>query len=694
MHDFELWLDESGSFKEDNLILKNDRMPSLVGGLLFDCSKDLSEILALAPSDGSHATENTNVQESFDRVMSLAQKDIRFVVFQNREKMLIVDDKITYLNVITEGIIQLIEKLKSENGDEIHLKILAAERRDNPLSDRINQEAGITGAYEKIRESEYIKRLREKIIIEGLSRNIGDTEWELVLGSAKHDPKLLLCDQICNMIFTKDTKVRRVLGNEQSDALNAILDDNNKTIQFSVLPNIQRRTFQQYISEYMIGQAIAYICQIEDDRILSECMGTAVDIVKKRSGKGMSLQYAIMQNIFQQIVTESRDFGRCVRMLKNIRSCFIDRIETNLPGYDDRQFRYMKFDISFCLLTVYTHIGDLKSAEDCINECEKLISDLPRDWEFLAYEMKYLLRKIIHQINQFDYEGAEVSCGEAIEKAEKIKEAMELADEDHEGHFTELAKAYGTMAQIKASLPGRETEAREYSDLAINEFYTVSDKQRQYMYRIYIEALLGNESGALKSLKQSLRLPKTADLERIAAALDQKVPGIVYSRATAMRLVAEGKRRGFASADKIYQAMVKQDFFADLRKLTDQEIEAKGHPLEYFYWKQADYAVMTGQKKLAFTSFDRAAKICFYNKEETTMEAIGISVLLEKYAYCLRIGDSRKQSVKRAVEKQLKHFYNQKLPERLADLYRGIDLTSQDPDTYTKRASLVSRALI
>ena len=41
MRPFELWLDESGSFDKDNLILKNDKMPSLVGGLLFDCSKDL-----------------------------------------------------------------------------------------------------------------------------------------------------------------------------------------------------------------------------------------------------------------------------------------------------------------------------------------------------------------------------------------------------------------------------------------------------------------------------------------------------------------------------------------------------------------------------------------------------------------------------------------------------------------------------
>lgn len=149
--------DESGSFSEDNLLLDN-RMPSHVAGILYDSANPIDPIIGCAPEVGFHSTEQEDANILYEKFMEIAEKNIRFIIFQNKERLLLVDDKITYLNVLTEGIVQLLKRLKNIYG-EFKLTILIAKRTDNPQIKEDTEKYGSNGYITLIKKNEYVKRL-------------------------------------------------------------------------------------------------------------------------------------------------------------------------------------------------------------------------------------------------------------------------------------------------------------------------------------------------------------------------------------------------------------------------------------------------------------------------------------------------------------------------------------------------------
>ena len=123
---FNLWLDESGDFRNDDKKKKNE-LPSLVGGILTEGGSFSDQaVQSILPEEGTyHSVERNDQLDRFRRIREklFVNRNNRFVVFNNQECVMIVDNNLTYLNIIAEGILQLIKDLKTRYGN-IRLNIL------------------------------------------------------------------------------------------------------------------------------------------------------------------------------------------------------------------------------------------------------------------------------------------------------------------------------------------------------------------------------------------------------------------------------------------------------------------------------------------------------------------------------------------------------------------------------------------
>src|SRR5699024_4428711 len=123
---------ESGEFKYDD---NKRRNPSLVGGVLVKRG-DITEASAerFIGRKTIHYTELNDGAENMRLLEWVKQNKGEFVVFQNKERVKIIDGDTTYLNVLAEGIIRLLSHLSAVHQDFM-LRILIATRKNMEIEE-------------------------------------------------------------------------------------------------------------------------------------------------------------------------------------------------------------------------------------------------------------------------------------------------------------------------------------------------------------------------------------------------------------------------------------------------------------------------------------------------------------------------------------------------------------------------------
>lgn len=683
MKQFELWVDESGSFSEDNLLLDN-RMPSHVAGILYDSANSIDPIIGCAPEVGFHSTEQEDANILYEKFMEIAEKNIRFIIFQNKERLLLVDDKITYLNVLTEGIVQLLKRLKNIYG-EFKLTILIAKRTDNPQIKEDTEKYGSNGYITLIKKNEYVKRLSEKLLLIGKRESVLENCWNIELGSAKEDKKLLLCDVVSNVFFTKDTKIKKRCSADAASMVNNIYNDDGKTWSFSVLEDPISADFYYLMSESKVGEAVSLLCQDKDERKIENRMKLVQKQLAEMSTKHIELQYRTISNLIQYYLTNSKDYQKCLLLLMNLEKFFVPALKSVERDRSDWFSPQLSFDIRFCMDTVYDHLGDIHNSKICEEICDQILQKLPRNWDYIMYLMKYQLRKINTQINLFDFEKAESNCSSLIAQNINIKEAIELAgdgsgDKLFNVKFPELAKSLNTRLQIRSlmirNIHTIYDEAIKDLDAALKEFQSFQEKKRVYSNAIRIETEMGNEQNAL------LLLCKMFDVEMATRETDAKTSfrtilsdKIVdeYDLMTYIRLMSEGDLRGFKCSKEMYDTL--KNFNAML-KFTNSP---STHPYEIICWKYASYIMRIGNYREAVKYYDIASDICF-STNMPTMMCIGLGIEFEKYAYALLQNDSNCYKYYRSIQKHYNKIQDLSLPCTMANLFGPLPDNTKNSD--------------
>lgn len=656
MKEYELWLDESGEFKNDKEeIKKTNYNPSLIGGILFN-KKDFSENQAqkLIGEERIHSNkENLNVV--FEKFKEIAERAVTLVEISNDECISVIDSNLTYQNIMAEGLIQVLSKLKERNGNKnIKLNILIAQRGDCTEENK-NKKV--------VTPEQYKERIIERMILEGYKKGIPESLWEINIADAKIDKRLMVADIICNSFLTRNTKFR----GDKGDYINTIRDDENRTWKFSVFEPSLETTINQLLLEGRLGEAVIVLCQSPNKQYIMKKMSDISSFMENRGYEDIHLQFMIISSRITHYTKIERKYSECLALLDNMLKYWIPLVKKLDTNWSREIAEIMELDFYIQKYTIYTHQGALKKTNECEEHCEKLFEVKRKmNVESLEYLLMYTNRKITNKINLFDFEGALKDSNNLVERCEKISEALSLSDEGIIS-FDELGKALGTRAQIHMFMIRKKSDAYQLAQedvkKAMEEFKNPSDIRRQQIYLTQIHTEAKEYDKALETLCEG-----GSNLQQCLKNAESN-PFEAYAY---IRLMSEGKRNRWEKADVMYEELKKTQIISDLKKVHELE-----HPYEVIFWKLGSYyAHCDGCNMEAMEFFSEALSDSL--EDRLTINVICFAVELERYAFVLKEDLTNRKKFQIELKKHFKIFKTKKTPDSIQDLYKNIDLEKKD----------------
>lgn len=622
----ELWLDESGDFNNQSNLR---RSPSLVGGILIE-KKMLNErdIIKILEADYVHSNEikGSEFGEYAVRVISqISENGGCPIIFQNEERLEIIDGSTTYLNVLSEGIIQLIQLLNAEY-NKVSLDIIIAVRLE------VEEQANAPGKI--IKEKEYIKRIEEKIIL-GLARKTiynSNFDWNVQLLSARKDPRLMVADVVCNSWLTKESS--KFISNREK-----LLDLYQEKYYFSVLSNMFDVNIKQLLSENNLTEAIYSLYISDSGSNRSDILKIILKRMKILDDKGRSVQLENLTAKIGIIIKIQKDYSTSKILLNRIANELFPLMDEY--DIDEDVFR---LNIYLYLLTIYTHEGDIQNSDRLIKVCDTTFIRFAGRWESLDYFFILKLRKIIHLINCFDFKNAEIELTSIISATKDMKDVFSIIDglDELYGNIKSdiLGKALGTRILTRCHLIRGNQDlyscSIEDSEIAMEEFLLNSDIKRQWQYRSQIECEYGNYSGALGWLLGKNKF-FIEDLDIIDNFFNNILEIRSSSRAYDLMHYVRIMTESFIGGEENFSEMMYDKFMKNSDLIIKMiEDENGNHPFEIIHWKLGTYHGFKGNTNASVKYYDNAIKICFLKKERWTMMGIGLGILAEKASMLYR----------------------------------------------------------
>ena len=589
MQKFDLWLDESGDFQDEG---KAERWrPSLVGGLLVT-DKKINEAKANQILGKKRTNETVHFVDEKDssraiKVLQACKKNgAEFVIFQNLERMKVIDDVTTYLTVLSEGIVQLLLTLTAKCG-EFELDIYIATRKDTVRNTGI------------ISKEEYTHRLQEKIVLDLAKRNLyrpGNRKWgyKISFGDARYDSYLQLADCVCNTYLTQDAKK---FDDEQKGRVKELF---TKQMQvYSILRNQTLDNIKDLIVKGNYGEALFLIC-FEKDAQVEQKYTELTHMIVDRLG---DLDIHAIKNNLDQVTTRidtilkyDKTYTATEEALQKIQNIFIPLMKDH-SKYAVPEF---SFDIALYLYTIYTHKGSVKGYQQdeiCLEEMQHIEDMFSR----LKCFYKYSNRRSIHLKNMFDIDGGRKAVTNVIRITEQMLEALSLVDsieqaisKEEKRKNNELAKAYGTRLQFWPLL-WDQNPLDEYLIAAESDYYSAlenfsveSDKERQHLYFSQIKNLSKDFSGAIALVLKSAGIEYNDDEKKIDEFLRKikvsEFKYVAYKYLAYFKTMAYAKEHRDPMGDVLYKKLkntgiVVKDFYE----------KYNGYPVNMIYWFYAEY---------------------------------------------------------------------------------------------------------
>lgn len=693
MRSFELYLDESGQFIDE----KNAICPSLIGGILV---KKGNISIEQAQNIMKKAVEN--VDKKYVHINDIAQKDKKLagkvaleimqqiknipayiVIFENNELLDFEDDKLLYLNIIAEGIVNLLEKLSLEKADPIELNVIAAVRRDLEIDDNKTV----------IEMEEYSKRIKERIYMKIAENNIflsRNCKVNFELSSARKNDKLKISDVVCNSRLTRNSSKFDAEGKKILESI----FDNSKYI-FNVFRADIQKKLSNYLLQNNIVDAIFLLSENDDEKIRKELTSLIINNINTMPISNLRIQLELLSLKIRSIIDVHRNLLLCKKFLLNLQENIIPNIKVK-----DYIINKLKLDVSLYVLTIYTHLGDNIKSKKQIDISNEALKEITGSWEFFEYYYILKIREAIYYNTCFNHKMTVQILTEAIDKYEMILKTMESIDEFGTIKSDTLAKAVGTRLQAYTSLitnntnPNIKTEYYEKgikdSEYAISQFISNVDKKRQYQYRCMLEISMGNFDEALKYLMKVVGLSER-DFDKFINLLsnisDFSKNFILVNYLEIMQYAINNNK--IEIGEKMFEAFknnksLYNEFVIETEK-DEALFENKSkivnvHPFEFIYWKLARY-YKNSNKYLANIYYDLAIKICDEINEPT------VSVLeLAIQADMLTISSNINEDKKKLIFKYNLIMQNEKYADiheflnKLKDEFEYIELSDNISD--------------
>lgn len=640
---FKLWLDESGDFKDEGKAKKWN--PSLVGGVLCDAealNKNIVEEIIVEKS--FHATENNSVKRNIEILNQVLENNCRLVVFENVKKINIVDSDITYINIFAEGLVKLIQKLLSENS-AIEIDIVKARRKFVEHESETNL----------ITKEEYLYRIEERITLWLIKLGIDKSKikWDLELGDARYDKRLMISDAICNTYNTRTAWKFK----DYKDQLKKIID-NYETI--SVLCNNSEDAIKELIIKDNITDAILEYVSNENiygnkgiqELIINRINGLNPELVKS--------QLNILGEKIELLVNQEREFDLSEVILERLNKEFIDSLEETVINTKE-----LRYQILIGLVSLYTHRGEGEKAKQYVETIEEFIKCTTINEEDMDRIIRVKNKLAVLLNDEFDYFGSIKLLDELISVVEENQKAVASRSAKLLGREVALDQDNGN--EVLGKLLGTRLQARKFasridkkelnqaildSDRAISIFKNTTGYFRHLQYRVELETEAGNYDEALKILAKSISKSDSEELS-IETVVENMVNNGEIDEFSLMhycRLMGEAAIAESPIANQMFRALKKKIDDIDLFKEEINEKSKNNHPLEIIHWKLATYYAVNNKNREALKNYNKAIKRIKYSEKSEVRESIGLAILCEKAHYMKIAGNSFKDEYKKTLD--------------------------------------------
>src|SRR5690625_3287678 len=548
--ELELWLDESGDFDRDDQNRKLN--PSIVGGVLVK-KGDITEEMArgIIGKDYVHFNEELG-DAHIELLQQIKRANGEFVIFENKERVQIIDSDTTYLNVLAEGIVRLLSHLAAIHRDfKLHIIIAT----------RLNTETrrGI------IDVREYEHRLRERIIV-GIAKNIltrqSKWEYDISFADARYDVRIMLADGVCNAYLTRTAKLK--FTDEQRKQIKQFYSEQ---YIYSFYEHSRKMNMEQLLADRNISEVV-FECYLESNAdIREQYLSLALDILADLDEYWQTYHLRTISTKIDMFIRLDRNYEYIKPVLIALQNDFLPKLAAR-----NIDIPFFALDVILYLYSLYTHEGSTEALEQDRLFMKKLkdVHDIMLKFDY--YNM-YKLRQAINQKNLFDINGSIENGTQAIQVLEEMVALLDMIDDGKiategngvmEDRFEALGKAYGTRGQGYAMLIHQDKANLERAindfDEALTHFELKRDQERQHLYKIQAYAEAEMIDDAIQSLYDALFIKRGDEpFYDICSSLQkQRITPHIYKYHAYFKILATAVNiNDIELADKMYDAFIK-----------------------------------------------------------------------------------------------------------------------------------------
>jgi hypothetical protein len=650
-----LFLDESGRFEGKS------KSRSVVGG--FFIADDA------IPDDLKTFFTNFNLQsETFhactikdkelytniiDSLIDLCKKkNIIPLIFIPQRGFFIIDDVITYLNVLIDGIVQFI-KSNTRLLQNVSKLIIAIEHR-----------VGLS-------KYEYDKRIKEAIekaiVITPVNKNI---KFQIKIENKK-DNMLQIADAIVHTFY-------RIDGNYYDESISKDTVGRFKEwiepykIYIHTRENITTK-IMDLMNDGLYEYAIRDLINNHNDTRIDRIFPTVITQLCELSIFHLNSILLAVFSLYYNAINNERKLSNFENDLQFIIKKFLPAIEEELPNFDKRSDD-IHWAYTYCymiLLTLYNHKGDVKKFEQAYNSAHLFFSATPFDIDSLSTRLRIRVLYGVHCTNMFQFD----DCYKQMSVLEKkVTDAFAFLNESDENLKVQpriVGEITGTklQAMMYATLirGGNWDEVRKQSDNAIKNFCYSEDLMRQYQYRAQIETYAKDYLQARNFLAKGCGVTYTNDEELLETIVKRVLifPLLHFLRIYYVELMTN------ADNVKSYYEVITEIFSKNKSKIETIMLNTAYPMPGIFHYLMMIYGLFNSNKSFeeAGEFYRKACKLC-KNDGNMTLKTIALSCHID-YIWLLHILQ-KKEHIKEIEKAYIKEWTNALEESRELPLYNYL----------------------
>lgn len=616
---FELYLDESGNFEDEIIDPKKPMETSLVGGILVPAGKLTEErTLELLP-EHVHCRDDYR-KEYLDVLDTLIAEGMHFVIFENTERIKVINSDTTYLNIFSEGLTKLLRDLSNEYSQGVFLNITIAIRK------AINADRGI------IRADKYKTGLQEKLIMALGRSHVTGCDYQLSFEDARTYKKLDFADIICNTWLTRHRKKKFSVAEQLR-----IEQIYGEQMIYPVFEDAMTVYLKQLLFENHYGEALYQLCTLKKLSGFTCIRNQLIKIFLNADRYEQDTWFAQMSLMIGRY-NRLRLYTDGICLAENYIRYFLEELRKDNDSIPSLNF--WRFDTDYFLLTMYDHIGNTGNCWNYLQACKANIAYVNRSWEHIDYYFGFCIRELNLNMGCYSFEE---TLSRSQELIDIFTEARDLFGMIKTYSGTEqtvrselLGKAYGVQLGAMINLihhqPHLLPDAVRISDNALAEFIDSRDIRRQYQLRCLLFTEAEKPNDAFEALLQAVKLENsTAPIslfpDTVYAMKEGSRDFLLWHYTNVMLLMEKhGDPRGREMAGKL---MGDPRFIADVRSN-----DKGGHPWNLVLWNAARYARSAGNYSVYKNIYRRAMSITRENKNNLTMFTFALSMSADKLLWC------------------------------------------------------------